>query len=82
MSRSRDVLVSKNSKYDDYIVANYHKYTKAQIAAHLGIPAGSVVSRYLTIMRGTRRWNSETDSYERQPREQPGMPKLKFLGEK
>lgn len=80
--RTRNLLTSKNSKHDDFIVANYHKYTKAQIASLLGIPEGSVIARYHIITRGTRRWNNETDSWERALRAQPSMPKLKFLGEK
>lgn len=76
MARKRRVTEEE----DNYILANYTKMTKKKIAAALGIPEGTVVSRYQCLTYGKRRWKDGVVlSQERPP---PSMPKLRFLGEK
>lgn len=82
--RSGPTMVTKNSKHDDFILKHYGKngWTIKKIAAHLNIPAGSVITRHRIARGELRIWDSTKDNYEPIVRPGPSMPKLKFLGEK
>ncbi len=77
-------IVSKNSKHDEFILRHYKQpgWPVAKIAAHLGIPRGSVITRYQIANGRKRVWEDGHNKLTPLERPPASLPKLKFLGEK